>query len=332
LEGSLRGKFLESHWTRLQRDAVRDYFNDLLSWDELKRLAKDSLDFQRESEREVLEMHGMLEESENDDSDSDGGRQRRSGFAPTFDIELPKREQKRAAVLLEIQVQQAAEHPDVVQFRSEYLGGRLLSAGDAETYIAPGPRGEITDRALARIGRRLARDFGWHRDDAAWFVLTGQPPALRPLAVDAFMTESIFGPSYCRITLHAAPWVPPEVVERAFVQMRDQVRRGLGPGTVGEQRLEVLRFVEEERAKPGRRPSFEALLETWNRKYPHWAYADYRALSKAYREARQQVVYPEYAHPHRAKTPNMERQEARHRRWLAAVKERYANLERRRDT
>jgi hypothetical protein len=56
----------------------------------------------------------------------------------------------------------------------------------------------------------------------------------------------------------------------------------------------VLRFVEEQRAENGRRPNFEALLQMWNQKYPHWAYDDYRALSKAYREAYREVVYPNY--------------------------------------
>jgi hypothetical protein len=32
----------------------------------------------------------------------------------------------------------------------------------------------------------------------------------------------------------------------------------------------------------------------WNQKYPHCAYYDYRALSKAYREAYREVVYPHY--------------------------------------
>jgi hypothetical protein len=80
--------------------------------------------------------------------------------------------------------------------------------------------------------------------------------------------------------------------------MRDQVRGGSGPGAVGKQRLDVLRFVEEQRAEHGRRPNFEALLQIWNQEHPHWAYADYRALSKAYREAYQEVVYPKYQMPH----------------------------------
>jgi hypothetical protein len=110
------------------------------------------------------------------------------------------------------------------------------------------------------------------------------------------MHQSKYGPSYCKITLHVAPWIPSEEVERAFVRARDEVRGGSGPGTVGKRRLEVLRFVEEH-AKRGRRPNFEELLQMWNREHPHWPYTDYRALSKAFREAYQEVICPKYKTP-----------------------------------
>jgi len=90
------------------------------------------------------------------------------------------------------------------------------------------------------------------------------------------MHQSKYGPSYCNITLHVAPWIPSEEVERAFVRARDEVRGGSGPGTVGKRRLDVLRFVEEH-AKRGRRPNFEELLQMWNGEHPHWPYTDYRA-------------------------------------------------------
>lgn len=137
----------------------------------------------------------------------------------------------------------------------------------------------------------------------------------------------MYGPSYCELTLHAAPWVPAKEVKKAFERMRDQVRGGSGPGTVGLQRLELLRFVEE-RAKRGRPIGGPALLEMWKQKYPRWSYTDYRALLKAYRETRQEVIYPEYHGPDRAKTPNMERQAARNLAWLEAVQKREAKRQR----
>jgi hypothetical protein len=165
-------------------------------------------------------------------------------------------------------------------------------------------REEITDRELANLARSLERDYGWRRDDAAWFVLTSRPPRLRPLTTRVSMHQGAYGPSYCKITLHIAPWIPSEKVEKAFVQARDGVRGVSGPGTVGARRLEVLRFVEEEYAKQERRPTFEELLEMWNREHPRWPYTDYRALSKAYREACREVFYPRY------QTPNATRPES----------------------
>ena len=184
------------------------------------------------------------------------------------------------------------------RFRAERLGGQLLLYDDTYAFISPGLHDEIRDGELAQLAYQLERDYGWRRNDAARFVVSGTPPRLRPLTADVSMHMSPqYGSSHCEITINVAPWVRPEVVERAFVKLRDQLRGSSGPGTVGERRLEVLRFVEEQRAQHRHRPNFEELLQMWNQKYPHWAYDDYRALSKAYREAYREVVYPKYQMP-----------------------------------
>jgi hypothetical protein len=294
LEGSLNGKFRETTWRRfLDSGYVQEYLDGDETWNTLRELAQEELKYQRELEREVLGPSGTSGEVS-----SEGARDvAKPHFEPVFTIKLAERERKRADVLLKISMRQAAERLDVKRFRNERLGGRRLFYDEAEAYISPGMDEEINDRELADLGRRLERDYSWRRDDAAWFVLADRTPRLRPLTVNASMHQSRYGPSYCKITLHVAPWIPSEEVERAFVRARDQVRGGSGPGTVGKQRLEVLRFVEEQRAEDGRRPNFEALLKMWNQEHPHWAYADYRALSKAYREAYQEVVYPKYQTP-----------------------------------
>src|SRR5829696_5602456 len=81
LEGSLKGTFLESHWARL-RGAVREYRNDLLSWEDLRGLAQDSLELQRDSAREILEKYGKLVEPEDSDSGGTADTPRRSSFRP----------------------------------------------------------------------------------------------------------------------------------------------------------------------------------------------------------------------------------------------------------
>ena len=300
LERFFKDEFWETTWSDFTAgDYVSDYLDGRPDMDlqELRSNAEEALKRQHRYEREALQRHGMLEESEDADSRGAADRPRRPSFRSGFAIKLAERTRMRADALLKISMRQAAEHPDVKRFRNERLGGQLLYYDETEAYISPGMGQEITDWELADLVRRLEHEYGWRRDDAASFVLTGSAPRLRPLTVGASVHQiSKYGPSYCKITLHVAPWVPPEEVKRAFTQMRDQVRRGSGPGTVSKQRLEVLRFVEEEtqRAQHGRRPSFEVLLKTWNHKYPHWAYAKYNALSKAHREAYQEVVYPKY--------------------------------------
>lgn len=326
LEGSLRGRFAEETWNKMLRDGVvRDHLNGVEGWDleDLKQYAKEALESQRRLERELREKWGMSEEPKDEASGDDSDDSKTESVRPVFDIELPEREQRRAAVLLEIQMRQAAEYPGVESFRRERLGGRLLPASEAETYFTPHPGEAISDGELADLGQRLKECYGWHRDEAAWFVLTGELPTARPLGVSFFRSQSWYGPSYGEITLRAAPWVPAKEVKKAFERMRDQVRDGLGPGTVGLHRLELLRFVEEEHAVRGGRIGGPTLLEMWNQEYPHWSYGDYRALLKAYREARQEVIYPKYHSPRRAKSPNMERQETRNRKWIDQIAKRF---------
>ena len=303
LEASV-GKLWETTWEELQ-DPAKECLNAKGTWREktarvdLRELAEEALERQRKYEQEALKRHGIWEESPGGVS-SEGSE---SSKLPEKDpylpaIQLPPREKRRADALLKVAMRLAAERPDVKRFRDERLGGQLLLYDDTYAFISPGVREEITDGELAKLAYRLERDYSWRRDDAAWFVVSGRPPRLRPLTADVsthMFTQ--YGPNHCEITIHAAPWIPSEVVERAFIQVRDQLRGGSGPGTVGERRLEVLRFVEEQRAQHGRRPKFEELLQMWNKKQPHWAYDDYRALSKAYREAYREVVYPKYQGP-----------------------------------
>lgn len=303
LEAALGGIFLEELWDTILCDGyVRDYLeakNDedkSETWEELKRTGQDKLQLGRRVEREILKKLGMSKERE---ADSEAVREvaKLKPIEPVPRIELPDREKKRADVLLKICMRNAAERPDVKRFRDERLGGKRVLFDEAEAFISPTWPEEIRDWELADLARRLERDYGWRPNEAAWFVLNGAAPLLRPATTSVSMYGGRYGPSHCEITLQVTPWVPPEEVEKAFVQVRDYVRGGLGPGTVSEKRLEVLRFVEEERAKPGRRKSFKELLHVWHQKYPHWVYNDYRALSKAYREAYQEVFQPRYQLP-----------------------------------
>lgn len=323
LENAL-GRFDETSWEIMLEDGVvQDHLDgrDDMDWNELRGYGERVLGRQRKYEREHWERWKPPEELREESSAGASATVTGGHSQPVFDVELPQREKKRAAVLLEIQIRQAAKHPDVEDFRDRRLEGRLLSTEEAEAYFRSGVRGSITDEGLANLGSRLRQYHGWHQDDAAWFVLTGEPPAFHPLSASFHDSASVYGPNHGEITLHVAPWVPSEEVKKVFLEARDQMRAGAGPGTVSEQRLEVLRFVEEERAKSARRPTFSALCEAWNQQNPYWAYSDYTNFSKAYREARKEVLYPDYQLPLREPTPNIERQQARIHDRSAAIRE-----------
>lgn len=327
LENAL-GRFDETSWEIMLEDGVvQDHLDgrDDMDWNELRGYGERVLKRQRKYEREHWERWKPPEELREESSESASATVTGVRSQPVFDVELPKREKKRAVVLLEIQMRRAADHPDVNRIRQARFGGRLLSADEAEAYFTSGSRGGIADEELDDLARRLGKTYGWHHHDAAWFVLTAELSTLRPLDVSFFDHRSVYGPSYGEITLHVAPWIPASEVKKVFLEAKSQMRGDAGPGAVSEQRLEVLRFVEEENAKSGHQPALSALFEIWNQKYPSFAYADYRSFSKAYREARKEVLYPEYCLPRRESTPNMERQEARHRKWIEAVRKRDAN-------
>jgi len=303
LEATLRGKLHDTTWAKL-RGEVRYYLDipGTSSWETLRELAEEALIFQRQHEREVLEKHGLTRETKEDVFRNDLGSSEPKRFEPIFRTKLPEREKRRADVQLKIGMRQAAERPEVKRFREERLRGQRVLYDEAEAFISPTWPEEIRDWELAELAQRLERDYGWRQDDAAWFVLNGAAPRLLPLKTHVSMLrvsrhEPAHSPSYCEISLQVAPWIPSEVVEKAFVQARDWVRGGSGPGTVSLRRLEVLRFVEEHHTEDGQRPNFEALLEKWNQEHTRWTYADYRALSKAYREAYQEVFHPRYQMP-----------------------------------
>lgn len=320
LENAL-GELAETSWAiLLESGEIREFLEGRMDWNNLREYAESIIKNQRRYERELRKKWRLSPETEEDNSEDSSSHTNPKASGQAFSVELPEREKKRAAVLLEIQVRRAAEHPAVVVFRDERLGGRLLSAEEAEEqFFTPGVP-HTTDESLAALGRRLQKYYGWHPGDACWWTLTGESPAVRPLEVSFFDSVSDHGPSYGKITLHVAPWVPAEEVKKAVIGARDKMRSDEGPGTVGEKRLEVLRFVEEECAKRGYWPGSEVLLQVWNRKYPRWSYPKYRPFLKAYRETRKEVLYPVYHAPSRAKTPNIERQESRIGKWFEEIR------------
>ncbi len=133
-------------------------------------------------------------------------------------------------------------------------------------YLWPG---SVVDN-LYDLAEALADAFDWPgRDSAAWFILTGKAPEVRP--IDArWKTKG--GASYLnpqwRIRLTIPPWLPEKEVLQAYRRMWGMILEGTGlPKTSTP--LEVARFVwERERLNGYERPPWTTLFEQWNEEYP----------------------------------------------------------------
>lgn len=129
-------------------------------------------------------------------------------------------------------------------------------------------RERLSSNDLYGISEELVGAFRWpDRDEAAWFVLTGEVPRVRPL--DArWVPEGDPSDPRWRARLTISPWVPAEEVSRTYRRMQKQVLEGRNrlatPKTLG-----VARFVmEQTRLNGGTRPQWETLRQHWNRENP----------------------------------------------------------------
>jgi hypothetical protein len=138
----------------------------------------------------------------------------------------------------------------------------------------------------ASVERRLL--YPWEPEDAAWFVLTGEPPVVAPLNLSYHPDRGVF-------TLAFASWISEETMRRAYRKARDQAHGGTGNRQLGEKALAVLRFVSE-RTPSAEKPKWTELWRSWNSEcrdgeYPRkWSFNDISALRRAYLRAEQSVA------------------------------------------
>jgi hypothetical protein len=187
------------------------------------------------------------------------GLQRGRGSLPVRRF-LTERERLCGEVLADFVARQAAQQDDVQKFR------RLLAE----------PTTAGRDRFREELAGRLAKRYRWTQDDAERFLLAGSTPALPPLHVQcgAYVSR---GPEF---QLTVAPWISPTTLRRLF----RHYQRRLYASSKNRNRLphprqlEVVRFVSQF----GKRPSWDALTQAWNRRHPSWAYGDRSAFRRAF--------------------------------------------------
>jgi len=265
------------------------------------------------------------------------GREPERGAPEKVAVTLPERVTKRAEALTEVCATLCTDHPEVRQFRLEYLGDRLLSDEEAHAFLdgRGGPYG--TDKAarkntparkwqfeqrrgpfqtpldmqlLLRLAEKLSRFYPWEQGDALWFVLTGNAPPVRALDVTItaplFATPSSYVPSTARIAVTAHAWVGAEQAERAF---RDAKRQLLGGDTSSprdKRTLEVVKFVAR-RIREHPKETWEQRRKAWNETCREgWRYKSYRSFQQVYKRFTKRYVYREYDRPNfevRERTP-----------------------------
>jgi hypothetical protein len=136
---------------------------------------------------------------------------------------------------------------------------------------------------LFELSDDLAQTFDWPTDGfdqleshaGAWFVLTGEAPAVRPLGARWEQKGGKHLLSQWRVELTVPAWLPSDELLRAYALMRQRMlgdRIRLPDPTT----LEAARFVwEQERRNGYERPSWPVLLERWNSEHPEAAFKSY---------------------------------------------------------
>jgi len=145
---------------------------------------------------------------------------------------------------------------------------------------------------LARLSDRLASSFPWLQEQATMFILTGEAPFVSPLLVDPPHWR-LGSYAYVRLTVHVEPWVSVESVARLFrhLQMGALPKRSRA---IGEKHLSLLEFVTKHSQSGDDVPSFEILLQLWNKSHPRWKYSSAWRFARDYRRVGQNIVFPPY--------------------------------------
>jgi hypothetical protein len=148
--------------------------------------------------------------------------------------------------------------------------------------------GSVVDE-LYELSVELASTFDWplassghlagtrpRSEAAAWFVLTGETPEVRPIEARWETKQGRYLSPQWRIRLTLPPWLPEEEVLRAYRLLRGERPKGLKlPKTTTP--LEVAGFVWEQERIHGYRkvPSWRTLYERWNEAHPGYRFKSY---------------------------------------------------------
>jgi hypothetical protein len=147
---------------------------------------------------------------------------------------------------------------------------------------------------LRVLSEWLAGRYPWSVPEAAWFVLTGEPPVLDPFEASIRVSRQP-DHTHARINLAVEPWMP----EGAVVRVYRDIKRGMMPGTshaAGTKTMGVLAFVAD-RMRRGRLPTWQDLAREWDESHPHDRFGDRARHFHTYWKRALKSLFPDYRIP-----------------------------------
>ncbi len=134
----------------------------------------------------------------------------------------------------------------------------------------------------------LFMSYNWPRSQAAWFLLTGDPPVLMPMVLSG--SEGLAGPMTSTITVTVPAYVEGNLVATALaVAQRSLLGRRNGPLALA--RHAMTEFADQQFENQAERPGWPEVWRRWNEFAPaRWRlrdrrlrYRDWREMLDAYR-------------------------------------------------
>ncbi len=241
------------------------------------------------------------------------------GAIEKVEVSLDAYSARRASTFSDVAAMLAERQASVRAFRSECLRGVEVRLGEEEAGAwLYGNHGSADVRErLHVLAGQLSRAYRWRKDAAAWFVLTGDVPFVKPLNVRVRLNSSANVCSYldapydledphtivetAEITIVAEPWVDAEAVAKAYRDATRQLRAGGSAAKSGDNRkknhrtLDAIRFAARHIRESGR-IKWPEITARWNAEQNNNPERRYKSRNTL-RQALARFLQPRYGSP-----------------------------------
>lgn len=149
--------------------------------------------------------------------------------------------------------------------------------------------GSVLDE-LRLLSESLAETYHWRKSDAAWFVLTGTKPPIRPFWPS---TTTRRGDPFsdALTTFEVLPWVSWVTICKVYRQIQCGLHVGATRKLPSARALEVFRFVTRVSSKPVVAPDeWDSLSRKWLEEHPEEKILRYPSQLKRYYDRAHKVL------------------------------------------